>query len=270
MPNAICSLLFIELYSNISILIANMMNYQLITQLDVSEIIEILNFFCVRLDQSAAKHNVLPIKFVGDFLSCISGVLPNSTRHTNECVDLALDLINIVDEIGHEKELELAVRVAVHDGEAFTAIMGRQKCCFDIWSQDVAIAHCMASLGRNNMVHVSQKVLRLLHSEYIYENGPEEAQNHSLLQKAHITTYLIGPQPRLIGSTTGNFSIHPSKVSESNTDSLSHHNMMIRSSFFTISRALGAYDWKDLDALRQKTASSLLEKVECMPVDSIK
>ncbi|TDG47176.1 hypothetical protein AWZ03_006441 [Drosophila navojoa] len=263
----VSTLLFIELYSNISILIANIINYQLITQLDVSEILEILNGICVRLDESAAKHNVLPIQFLGNFLSCISGIMPKSTRHTNECVDLALDLINIIDEIGQEKELELAIRVAVHDGEAFTAIVGRQKCCFDIWSQDVAIAHCMASLGRKNMVHVSQKALRLLHSEYNYENGPEEAQKHSLLQKANITTYLIGPQPRVIKST--NFFMHLHKDSESSSDSLPQSTMQ-RSSFITVSRASTAFDWKDLDEVRQKTASCLLEKVEYMPVDSIK
>ncbi|XP_017957080.1 adenylyl cyclase X E-like [Drosophila navojoa] len=262
----VSTLLFIELYSNISILIANIINYQLITQLDVSEILEILNGICVRLDESAAKHNVLPIQFLGNFLSCISGIMPKSTRHTNECVDLALDLINIIDEIGQEKELELAIRVAVHDGEAFTAIVGRQKCCFDIWSQDVAIAHCMASLGRKNMVHVSQKALRLLHSEYNYENGPEEAQKHSLLQKANITTYLIGPQPRVIKST--NFFMHLHKDSESSSDSLPQSTMQ-RSSFITVSRASTAFDWKDLDEVRQKTASCLLEKVEYMPVDSI-
>ncbi|XP_032587466.1 adenylyl cyclase X E isoform X2 [Drosophila mojavensis] len=262
------TLLFIELYSNVSILIGNITNYQLITQLDVSEILEILNGICVRLDQSAAKHNVLPIKFLGNFLSCISGIIPKSTRRTNACVDFALDFISIVDEIRQEKELKIAVRVAVHDGEAFTAIVGRQKCCFDIWSQDVAIAHCMASLGRKNMVHVSQKTLRLLHSEYNYENGPEEAQSHSLLQKANITTYLIGPQPRVIKSTTGNFFMRISKDSESNSDSLPYHSML-RSSFYSVSRASVAFDGKDLDALRQKTASCLLEKVEFMPVDSI-
>lgn len=261
MPNAICSLLFIELYPDVSILVARIMNYELITQLDVLEILEVLNEICVRLDGSATSHNVLPIKFVGNIFSCVAGVTQNTVRHTNACVDLAFDMINLIEEISKSKKLDIGLRTAVHNGEAFTAIVGRKKCCFDIWSKDVAIVQCMESLGRQNMVHLSQKALNSLHNEYIYEDGPIAAQKNSLLQKAKISTYLIGPQPRVLKGIGGNYLLNIG-----NDSATSSQTSLKRQSGPSASSIA---EFNCFDDLPQKTAKCLLEKMECMPVDSI-
>ncbi|XP_030570870.1 adenylyl cyclase X E-like isoform X2 [Drosophila novamexicana] len=247
-------ILFIELHSDVSILVADMVNYtHLTTRMDVKEIVKFLHDIFVGFEQAAEKNEVLRIKFLGNSYTCVSGIQEYSRTHANSCLSLALDMINVMETLREIYGLNIDVRIAVHSGEVFTAIIGRIKWQYDIWSRDVDIAYRLELLGMPGKVHVSQTTLDFLHNEYFYDEGTFLAKEDPILQKANILTYLIGPQPRKFTIKTATFSY--TSISEYSVTSLSHIN--------------SGKDFDTIDVIRKKTHEGMLEKVECMPVDGI-
>ncbi|XP_064552506.1 adenylyl cyclase X E-like [Drosophila montana] len=247
-------ILFIELHSDVSILVADMVNYtHLTTRMNVKEIVKFLHDIFVGFEQAAEKNEVLRIKFLGNSFTCVSGIQEPSHTHANSCLSLALDMINVIETLREIYGLNIDIRIAVHSGEVFTAIIGRIKWQYDIWSRDVDIAYRLESLGMPGKVHVSQTTLDFLHNEYFYDEGTFLAKKDPILQKADIVTYLIGPQPRKFTIKAVTFSY------------ISISEYSVASS----SRVTSDKDYDTTDEIREKTHEGMLEKVEYMPVDGI-
>lgn len=189
--------LFVELHSDVSILVADMVNYtHLTTRLDVKDLVKILHALFLKFDLAAQQNNVLRIKFLGDSYNCVSGIPHYNRRHAKNCVALALDMIEETQNMRLKVNQDIDMRIGVHSGEVFSGIIGLTKWQYDIWSRDVDIANRLETYGKPGMVHLSQTTLSMLDNEYEYEErGPLNVED-PILQKAHIKTYLIGPQKK--------------------------------------------------------------------------
>lgn len=81
----------------VSILYADVVNYsQLTVSLPPNKLVETLNELFGRFDEVSEERNVLRIKFLGDCYYCVSGVPNPNPHHAQACVDLALDMIKII------------------------------------------------------------------------------------------------------------------------------------------------------------------------------
>ncbi|KAM8710537.1 hypothetical protein ACLKA7_017196 [Drosophila subpalustris] len=245
--------LFVELHSDVSILVADMVNYtHLTTRLDVRDLVKILHGLFLKFDLAAQQNNVLRIKFLGDSYNCVSGIPHYNRRHAKSCVALALEMIQETKLMRLKTKQTIDMRIGVHSGEVFSGIIGLTKWQYDIWSRDVDIANRLETHGKPGMVHVSQATLSMLDNEYQYvDRGPLSIEDPILL-KAHIKTYLIGPQKR-------------------KTYSDSYRNMYDYSSESVLSTVQDIQDVVDVDheEIRAKTHRGMLERVEHMPVGRI-
>ncbi|XP_034480940.1 adenylyl cyclase X E-like [Drosophila innubila] len=230
-----------------------MVNYtHLTTRLDVRDLVKILHALFLKFDMAAQQNNVIRIKFLGDSYNCVSGIPHYNRRHAKNCVALALEMIQETQDIRLEFKQDIDMRIGVHSGEVFSGIIGLTKWQYDIWSRDVDIANRLETYGKPGMVHVSQTTLSMLDNEYRYEErGPLDKED-PILQRAHIQTYLIGPQNK-----------------KRYTDS--YRNVSYYSSESIGSNAQDIQDANDVDheEIRAKTHRGMVEKVEHMPVGRI-
>ncbi|KAI5639778.1 adenylate and guanylate cyclase catalytic domain-containing protein [Phthorimaea operculella] len=186
--------LYVEEHDNVSILYADVVNYTKIsTTLSPLRMVELLNELFGRFDEASEEHDVLRIKFLGDCYYCVSGVPQPNPLHAKNCVDLGLEMIQIIKDVRDKRSLDIDMRIGVHSGKILSGLIGIRKWQFDIWSKDVTIANKMESSGKAGKVHVTQQTLELLLDyarEYIIEPN-FESQNDAFFMKHKIETYLL-------------------------------------------------------------------------------
>ena len=88
------------------------------------------------------------------------------------------------------------MRIGVHSGDILSGVIGASKLQYDIWSKDVDIANRLEQTGMAGRVHVSERTLRLLDGEYLFEEGTPASRCDPVLKKYGIKSFLIKP-PRV-------------------------------------------------------------------------
>ncbi|XP_017016179.2 adenylyl cyclase X E isoform X1 [Drosophila takahashii] len=184
--------LFLEPYPEVSCLVADMVNYtHLTTTLEAAQLVEILHDLFVNFDMAANRNRAMRIKFLGDAYNCVAGIPNYFPAHASCCVDQALEMIRITQDISGRRNLAINLRIGVHSGEVFAGIIGLTKWQFDIWSKDVDITNRLEMTGLPGLVHVSQRTLSMLDDHYVFSDGTEVARNDTILKQAGIRTYLV-------------------------------------------------------------------------------
>ncbi|KAL0901728.1 hypothetical protein ABMA27_006907 [Loxostege sticticalis] len=191
--------LYVEEHENVSILYADVVNYTMIsTTLSPMRMVELLNELFGRFDEASEEYDVLRIKFLGDCYYCVSGIPKPTVLHAKNCVDLGLEMINIIKDVREKRSLNIDMRIGVHSGRILSGLIGIKKWQFDIWSKDVTIASKMESTGQAGKVHVTKQTLELLLDyarEYIIEPN-FAAQSDPSIIKNKLETFLLSRPAR--------------------------------------------------------------------------
>ncbi|XP_071038292.1 adenylate cyclase type 2 isoform X2 [Parasteatoda tepidariorum] len=200
MPQRPFTELFVEKHRNVSILFADIVNSVALTaSLNVSELVETLNELFGRFDECAERNHCLRIKLLGDCYYCISGIPDSDPLHADHCVQMGLDMINIIRNFREETKVNVDMRIGVHSGNVLSGLLGLRKWQFDIWSRDVTIASKMEQSGRPGCVHITKATKDLLQTEYMIEPGNGNIKD-DYLNKLNMETFFIAPKKTIKSS----------------------------------------------------------------------
>ncbi|CAL1301147.1 unnamed protein product [Larinioides sclopetarius] len=196
MPQRPFTEIFVEKHKNVSILYADIVNSVALTaSLHGSELVETLNELFGRFDDKAEKNSCLRIKLLGDCYYCVSGLPDDDPRHADHCVQMAVDMIDIIRKFREETRVNVDMRIGVHSGKVLSGLLGLRKWQFDIWSRDVTIASRMEQTGRPGCVHISKATKDLLKGEYNIEPNNGDIRDE-YLSKLDIETFFIMPSKK--------------------------------------------------------------------------
>lgn len=155
--------LYMEKYTNVSILYADIVNsMNLTSKLSPCDLIETLNDLYGRFDETAERNNCLRIKLLGDCYYLVSGVPSYDVNHAINCVIMGLEMIDIVRGIRDERFVDINMRIGVHSGMVLCGLIGLNKWQYDIWSKDSMRASQMEHEGVAGKIHVTQTSLDLI------------------------------------------------------------------------------------------------------------
>nr|XP_027200496.1 adenylate cyclase type 8-like [Dermatophagoides pteronyssinus] len=181
--------MYIDKYSNVTILYADIVNSMALTQTLQSPkaLVEALNNLFCRFDCRAENHDCLRIKLLGDCYYCISGIPDDEDkRHAANCLRMGLDMLDIIKEYRHETGINVDMRIGIHTGMILSGLLGLKKWQFDIWSIDTMKASQMEQEGRPGFVHITMASLQQIPADIL--NNLLIIENHVLKNE---TTYLI-------------------------------------------------------------------------------
>ncbi|KAF6780061.1 hypothetical protein AHF37_00384 [Paragonimus kellicotti] len=104
---------------------------------------------------------------------CIAGYPETRVDHARCCVDFGLTMLRIVNELAEMANVQLELKVAVHTGTAYAAVLGRSRLGFDLTGDDVNYtSHLRQTASRFGRVLASRATFNQLPEGFRGEAGP--------------------------------------------------------------------------------------------------
>ena len=152
-----------------------------------SELVGILDDVFGRFDRAAARLGVEKIKTIGDSYMAVCGLPEPRDGHVDAALDLALEMIEIVEHKSEELGVSLRIRLGVHRGPVVAGVIGHSKFIYDLWGDTVNVAARMESHGVPGAVHTTAAVAE--HLPPRFRSEPRGVMH--VKGKGEMPTYLV-------------------------------------------------------------------------------
>eukprot|EP00002_Diphylleia_rotans_P003601 TRINITY_DN124_c0_g1_i13.p1 TRINITY_DN124_c0_g1~~TRINITY_DN124_c0_g1_i13.p1 ORF type:complete len:1006 (-),score=235.88 TRINITY_DN124_c0_g1_i13:351-3368(-) len=146
----------IDTYDTASVMFADIVGFTVLSsKLDARSIVTMLNSMFSQVDTIAEQKGMEKIKTIGDAYMVVAGLPYPRPDHAKIAVEMALEMVRVVQALPEIEGLRVNVRIGVHSGRVVGGIIGASKMVFDIWGENVNIASKMESNGTPGCVNVS-------------------------------------------------------------------------------------------------------------------
>ena len=117
----------------------------------------------------------------------IGGAPEALENHAARTVQLAFEMIELLDKTAVRLNKPLALRIGVHSGPVVGGVIGKNKFAYDFWGDTVNTASRMESHGVPGKIHVSEETRREIAGHY----ATEERGKIEIKGKGVLATHLV-------------------------------------------------------------------------------
>jgi adenylate cyclase len=144
-----------------------------------------------RFDRLLARAGMEKIKTIGDAYMAVAGAPEPLADHAATALQVALEMLDAVEEWRRTEDVPLAVRIGLASGSVAGGVIGEQRILFDLWGDPVNEAARMESTGVPGQVQLAESTRRLLGDERAYERRQVEVKGLGAM-----ATYLVRREGR--------------------------------------------------------------------------
>ncbi|GAA33861.2 Ca(2+)/calmodulin-responsive adenylate cyclase [Clonorchis sinensis] len=145
------------------------------------QFVSLLNDLFGCFDRISRREGCYRVRLNAAEYLCIAGYPETRVDHARSCVDFGLTMLQIVDELAEMANVQLELRVAVHTGTAYAAVIGRTRLGFELTGHDVLYTSCLRqSAIRPGRVLTSRSTFNQLPEGFRGEAGPIIGLPHPL------------------------------------------------------------------------------------------
>jgi class 3 adenylate cyclase len=123
-----------------------------------------------RFDALADRYGLEKIKTVGDAYMAVAGAPEPHPNHTAAAADMALTIIEELEDARWPSGDPILVRMGIACGPAVAGVIGQRKFAYDLWGDTVNLASRLQSQGQPGRILASESVVARLKGRY--EFGP--------------------------------------------------------------------------------------------------
>lgn len=152
------------------------------------EIVDLLNEVYTKFDHLADKNNeVFKVETVGDKYMAVSGLPTRCSRHAVNIANLALDMIDIVQEV-NARGKKMQITIGLHSGEVVAGVVGQKKPRYCLFGNTVNLTSRTETTGMRGKINVT---------EYTYRSLLCEPHHNFLFKKRGPVTMKGKPEPMI-------------------------------------------------------------------------
>ena len=150
-------------HPQVSVLFADIVNFtETSDRMAPADLVHMLNMAFSRFDALAEKHGCEKIKTIGDAYMVVSGLPEPRVDHAQAMVALALDMIEVADEINASGNFPFSLRIGINSGPVVAGVIGDRKFAYDLWGDTVNVASRMESHGHPGVIQITEATRALL------------------------------------------------------------------------------------------------------------
>ncbi|MEM6283471.1 MAG: adenylate/guanylate cyclase domain-containing protein [Chloroflexota bacterium] len=152
----------------VSVLFSDLVGFtRYAAQVTPKALLELLNEVFSTFDSLTEVYGLEKIKTIGDSYMAVCGLPVANPHHATAAVDMALAIVDAMNDINASRNLNFGLRVGVHSGPVVAGVIGVKRFAYDLWGDTVNVASRMESTGENGKVHISEETANLLPATYI-------------------------------------------------------------------------------------------------------
>jgi class 3 adenylate cyclase len=159
-----------ELFDDVTILFADIVGFTpLSLRLTPVEVVNLLNQIFSEFDAIAEKLGLEKIKTIGDAYMVAGGLPIPRADHAEAIADMALAMLDSVDDIQHQYPEEFQIRLGINSGTVVAGVIGTHKFIYDLWGDTVNVASRMESHGEPGKIQVTEATYERLKERYTFQ-----------------------------------------------------------------------------------------------------
>ncbi len=184
--------LIADRYEEVTVLFADLVGFTRFGELVSAEVlVEILNEIFTRFDAIADARGLEKIKTIGDAYMAAAGIPIAVADHAQRAAQMALDMLDAMEQFNEHRKYGLAVRIGVDTGPVVAGVIGRRKFLYDLWGDVVNTASRMESHGVPGRIQITDATRLRLGGGYRFESrGTVEVKGKGAMP----TWFLVGRQ----------------------------------------------------------------------------
>lgn len=133
-----------------------------------AEVVGVLNEVFTMFDRLADRYALEKIKTIGDAYMVAGGMTPQGGG-VEQVAEMALDMIDAMDDYRTGGGSRLQIRVGLQIGPAVAGIIGLKKFIYDIWGDTVNTASRLESHGTPGRIQVTSETAERLAESFRFE-----------------------------------------------------------------------------------------------------
>ena len=133
-----------------------------------AEVVSVLNEVFTIFDRLADRYGLEKIKTIGDAYMVAGGITPEGGG-VEQVADMALDMVEAMDQYRTAAGSRLQIRVGLQVGPAVAGIIGLKKFIYDIWGDTVNTASRLESHGVPGKIQITAGTADRLASDFAFE-----------------------------------------------------------------------------------------------------
>jgi adenylate cyclase len=157
-------------YAEATILFADLVGFtHMSSTISAEEVVTTLNRLFSRFDALSSRLGVEKIKTIGDAYMACAGVPVARPDHAEVMAEMALGMMQAVNEQNSECGSALQLRIGLNSGPVVAGVIGLKKFIYDLWGDTVNLASRMESNGVPGRIQVSEATWARLREHYDFE-----------------------------------------------------------------------------------------------------
>ncbi len=157
-------------FESVTVLFADLVHFTRLAALLTPEaLVRLLDEIFTQFDEAVVRHNLEKIKTIGDAYMAIGGAPVISDDHATRVVQLAIEMMKILERTNKRLGHNIELRIGIHTGSVVGGVIGKSKFAYDFWGDTVNTASRMESHGLAGRIHISEETKQALGSEFTTE-----------------------------------------------------------------------------------------------------
>ena len=159
-----------ERVPNVTVLFTVLHGFDAISShLEPTKSIKMLNEIINSFDEATKSLSIEKITTIGDSYMAASGLITPRLDYARRAVELAIEMLKIIDKINNQYHINLSLSIGIDAGEVMSGIVGEYKYVYDIWGDVVNEANKISHEAKEWEIRVTKNVYKQLTNQDEFE-----------------------------------------------------------------------------------------------------
>merc|ERR1719225_2307778 len=165
-----------EAYEMVTMLFSDIVTFTVIcSHLKPLQVVQLLNNMYTLFDFLCDQNAVYKVETIGDAYLIVAGCPNKAANHALKICDMAFDMmdgIKILKVPGSGDDIHM--RIGIHSGPVVAGVVGLKMPRYCLFGTNVGLTEKFESNSKPDMIHISEKTIEHLSSQYKMEERNEE------------------------------------------------------------------------------------------------